>query len=271
LATRAKPGATGRVTLAPMKIRRFVGPVLFAASVVINVGFGCVFGVYAKNHGGWAYVREHLHAGPPVTAMKIAPTNERREMLRLVPKVPGQILFMGDSLTQGGPWTDFFPGLPVQNRGIGGSTVRDGINLVHDGVVSGKPAKVFLQYGVNDFGAGTSVDGFIAEYTELVDDIRKASPGTKIYIQSIIPAVLVKGDVADADICRTIDDRLAKFAAERGCTYIDLYSHLALDPDTALPARMGVDRIHISFEAYKIWIDVVRPYVEEGTTTRPVN
>ncbi len=245
-----------------MKITRVIVPVVLAGSLAVNGVFAGVFATYAKNRGGWAYIRARV-GGPPVMVTRVAPDLPERVLYRAVPKVPGQYLFMGDSLIEGGPWNDFFPGVPVQNRGVGGSTVLDGVNLVADGVLSGRPAKLFLMYGVNDFGHGTTVDGLLQEYARLLDAVHAASPGTKVYIQSTLPSRWIAGDRADADDVRGANDRLRGLAAARGCTYIDVYSHVASDPQCGLPADLTVDGIHLTLKGYLIWIDVLRPYVSE--------
>ena len=252
-----------------MRLRRLIGPAVLTASLAANAAAAYVFATYVRNHGGMNYVRERLHAGGRVAAVHVASDQERRATFRLVPHVPGQILFLGDSLTQVGPWVDYFPGLPVQNRGVGGSTIRDGINLVHDGVLSGHPAQVFLQFDTNDFGAGVSVDGFLADYAELLDAVHTAAPDAAVVVQGCVPGHWAAGDTADPDLLRAADGRLRALAIAHGATFVELFSHLALNPQRGLPDDFTVDGIHLTPKAYAIWVDVIRPYVGHPTT-RPV-
>ena len=78
---------------------------------------------------------------------------------------------------------------PVKNRGIS-SDVTDGIRARLPRMLRGKPRKVFLMAGINDLGNPPQKT---PEYTlnnilETVRDIHRLSPGTQVYLQSILPS-----------------------------------------------------------------------------------
>ena len=56
-----------------------------------------------------------------------------------------------------------------------------------DAVVNGAPAKIFLLIGINDVDRGASADTIVERIGMIVDKIRKDSPSTKIYLQSVLP------------------------------------------------------------------------------------
>ena len=60
----------------------------------------------------------------------------------------GDVVFLGDSITEGGAWDELFPGVPVRNRGIGGDTTSGVLDRL-DQITRGRPAKVFLKIGTN--------------------------------------------------------------------------------------------------------------------------
>ena len=74
---------------------------------------------------------------------------QKVDFFRQVPIKPGDIVFVGDSLTEGARWDELFPDKPVINRGINADTVN-GVLLRLDDIISGKPAKIFLLIGTND-------------------------------------------------------------------------------------------------------------------------
>jgi len=54
-------------------------------------------------------------------------------------------------------------------------------------VTRSKPAKVFLLIGINDLSHGISKDTVFANICKIAENIRSASPKTKVFIQSIFP------------------------------------------------------------------------------------
>ncbi|WP_373599082.1 GDSL-type esterase/lipase family protein [Paraclostridium bifermentans] len=54
-------------------------------------------------------------------------------------------------------------------------------------VVGLAPSKVFMTYGMNDLELFKNSNDFIKKYKELIVDVKKKLPATKIYVTSIIP------------------------------------------------------------------------------------
>jgi hypothetical protein len=50
----------------------------------------------------------------------------RASQFEALPRVAGRVVFLGDSITEGGCWEEWFPELPACNRGIGGDSVGGG-------------------------------------------------------------------------------------------------------------------------------------------------
>ena len=59
------------------------------------------------------------------------------------------VVFLGDSLTNGGRWSEAFIEKRVANRGIGGDTSQGILNRV-DKVIALNPKTVYLMLGIND-------------------------------------------------------------------------------------------------------------------------
>jgi len=57
------------------------------------------------------------------------------------PLQPGDIAFLGDSLTAGGNWDELFPGLPIRNRGINADTTVGALQRL-DGITRGQPKAI---------------------------------------------------------------------------------------------------------------------------------
>lgn len=164
----------------------------------------------------------------------------------------GDIVMLGDSITEGAEWSEVFPELPVKNRGIGGDTTA-GVLARLQSIVVRKPAAIFLKIGTNDLTMGPERDVSYQQYRDIVATIQASSPNTDIYVQSVLPrGVELQGDVEDYNI------KILAIANELGVTYIDLYSSF-LDPDGSIRDELTLDEIHLSGPGYRLWQSLLEP------------
>jgi hypothetical protein len=72
-------------------------------------------------------VATFLFIGPHrIAAWVLRPARERLvSFFAANPIAPGQVVFLGDSLTDGARWDELFPGIPVRNRGVPADTTAD--------------------------------------------------------------------------------------------------------------------------------------------------
>ena len=111
---------------------------------------------------------------------------QRRSLFEVLPVYSSDIVFLGNSITDGCEWAELFNNRHVKNRGISGD--RSGWLLDRlDPIVGGHPKKLFLMIGVNDLAAGVSPDEIVANVARLIDRFQSESRWTKIYVQSILP------------------------------------------------------------------------------------
>ena len=102
------------------------------------------------------------------------------------PIVTGRIIFLGNSITEIGPWAKLTGDTTVVNRGIGGDITYGVLKRLNDVIVR-QPDKVFLLIGINDIGKDIP-DAVIADnIRKIVAAILQGSPSTKIYVQSLLP------------------------------------------------------------------------------------
>ena len=97
------------------------------------------------------------------------------------PKV--DVVFVGDSITEGAEWSDFFPNISVANRGVGGNTTADILRRL-DSIVSLKPEYAFIMVGINDIHSGVLLSDILSRYAAIVESLRKN--GIEVVIQSTI-------------------------------------------------------------------------------------
>ncbi len=169
-------------------------------------------------------------------------------------------LFFGDSITTDGDFQDRFPELTVVNLGVYGDTLADLLRRVPQ-VRAERPARVFLMGGINSL-RNTNAADCLAQYETLLDALKDACPEAEIFVQSLLP---VSSDIEDLLGCsnetiRSFNAALEEVAAEKGCVYVDVWSAYAaggqMDPG------MTRDGLHLNFNAYGPWADLLRPYLD---------
>ena len=185
----------------------------------------------------------------------------KKENFESLPNTPNEIIFLGNSITDGCEWGELFQNQNIKNRGIGGDDT-DGILERLSEITDSQPEKVFIMIGTNDLAYGKSIDYVISNYYKIIDSIQLWSPLTQIYIQSVLPTEdAIHTTRKNTDIIK-INDQLKKLASEKGTTYIDLFSIFATN-ENKLNLDYSIDGLHINGEGYLIWKDAIQNYVDE--------
>lgn len=171
------------------------------------------------------------------------------------PAGEGDVVFLGDSLTQEGEWHEIFPDFNVVNRGIGGDSVGGVLRRLNQ-VTSGQPRAVFLMIGTNDLLYGPGMDISQQEYRQIVERIRSDSPGTRLYLQSLLPRA-----ARDRALVEEFNAFIEGLAAQYDLPYIDLYSHF-LGDDGAIVVTYSNDELHLNGPGYLLWRDLLQPSID---------
>jgi lysophospholipase L1-like esterase len=176
------------------------------------------------------------------------------------PVVTGKIIFLGNSITEGGPWAELTGDKTVINRGIGGDITFTVLQRLAD-VTKRKPSKVFILIGINDIGKDIP-DAVIADNCrKIVEQIKTESPQTKIYLQSILPLhPAYPGFPQHYDkqehVIQT-NELLKQVAVTARITFINLFP-LFLDNQSYLDKKFTGDGLHLNRAAYERWISYLK-------------
>lgn len=175
------------------------------------------------------------------------------------------IIFLGNSITDGAEWAELFQNKHVRNRGISGDTTW-GVYDRLDVILQGRPSKIFLLIGINDIGRGRT-DEYVVEGVErIIRKIKADSPRTKLYVQSLLPVNPVYGKfgghTSQWKRIPGINSVLKEVAAREKVTYIDLFSHFA-DEEGKMNKNLTNDGLHLLGEGYEVWKEVVLPYLKK--------
>lgn len=180
-----------------------------------------------------------------------------------IPESKNDIIFLGNSITDGGEWNDIFKDSNVKNRGISGDNTIGIMNRL-DEIYNRKPAKVFLMIGVNDLKNGLSVDSVYKNILTITQTLHHHSPSTKVYIQSILPVnddfKQFPGHTAKANLIPKLNQKLRSASSDYNFTYIDLHTSF-LDKNGKLRVDFTNDGLHLLGKGYQHWKSLLMPYV----------
>lgn len=155
---------------------------------------------------------------------------QRASLFEVLPVDSDDILFVGNSITDGGEWCELFQNPNVKNRGISGDTTQ-GVYDRLDALLKGTPAQIFLLIGINNVPRGESADSIAAGIRRIVQRIRQESPATEVLVQSVLPVTpqygKFDGHTSRWQLVPEINRRVRRLAQEEKVTYIDLFSHFA--------------------------------------------
>ena len=192
---------------------------------------------------------------------------QRESLFRLLPAGRNDIIFMGNSITNGCEWSELFGNRHIKNRGISGDVAEGILNRIDD-VTAGRPAQIFLMIGTNDLAEGVPVDSVVSRTGRVLAKIRKASPKTLVYLQSVLPVTphygKFPGHTSRADSIVELNRRLKALADETATMYIDLHTPLT-DPGTGLlDIRYTNDGLHLTGAGDMVWKEQAAPFVGES-------
>ena len=167
------------------------------------------------------------------------------------------VVFLGDSITEGGSWHEWFPHATVVNRGIGGDTT-DGVLHRLPAAVGASTTQLFLLIGTNDLTLKRTPVQIISNLSLIVAGITELAPSAEIVVQSVMPRNRKYRD-------RILELNVAyeEIAAKAGASYLDLWGVLA-DQDGALQRSLTQDQLHLNGSGYGAWVSELGPMIVGG-------
>jgi len=190
--------------------------------------------------------------------------NQRLTLFEKLPDTKGEIIFLGNSITDGGEWCELLGNPKAKNRGISGDTT-DGVLFRLNEVTYSKPAKVFLLIGINDLSRGVSKDTVYSNICRIAQKIRKDSPKTKVYVQSILPVNdsfgLFKNHTNKTDDVLWINSQLKTWCAKENIGFVDLYSRFKMADSDRLNPQLTNDGLHLTGDGYLLWVEIIKPFL----------
>ncbi len=169
---------------------------------------------------------------------------------------PGGIVFVGSSSIV--KWTSLaedFAGLPVINRGFGGSELADSVFYADRIVIPYRPKTVVLYAGENDANVGKSVASIHADFRAFVAKVHAALPETKIVYIGLKPSPSRwKHEAKFRELNALIAADCAKNPRLR---FVDVWAAMLDAQGQPRPELFVKDMLHMNPAGYAIWKPLV--------------
>ncbi len=194
--------------------------------------------------------------------------NHRYDSFKTLPAVStNDVVFIGNSITNMFNWWEALgSNQRIKGRGNSGAVTQEVLDNL-ESMIAGQPAKVFLMIGTNDLGtAGIDNPTYVARQIEtIITRIRKESPATQVYCQSILPSGLRDG----AKIRKTNElvSAWIEAKADAKVTYVNLYPLLddgngqIKDTQNNGTSANSYDNLHLTALGYQKWLEAIKSYL----------
>ncbi len=160
-------------------------------------------------------------------------------------------------------WTSLkedFAGLPVFNRGFGGSQSSDVLFYLDRVVLPYKPKTIVFYAGDNDLAAGKKADEIVATWKQIQAKLTTALPETKIIYLSLRPSVK---RAALFDEQQKVNAGIkAAIEGQKNVQFVDLTSALVGSDGKARADLLVKDMLHLNAEGYKVLTSIVKPLLK---------
>lgn len=177
------------------------------------------------------------------------------------PPAPGGIVFVGSSSIR--LWrtlAEDFPGLPVINRGFGGSELADSVHYLDRIVLPYRPRLVVLFAGTNDIWNGRTPGEVAADFRAFRAKLHAALPDARLIFLAINPApsrARVHDRMHEANALIEAD-----CATDPRCRFVDVATPMLDASGGTRPELFVSDQLHLNADGYAIWRRVLAPHLQ---------
>lgn len=189
--------------------------------------------------------------------------HQKVTLFKSLPKTQNDIIFLGNSITDGGEWSELFQDLHIKNRGISGDNSIGVLNRIEE-VTDRNPKKVFLLIGVNDLKNGTKPDSLVKNILWICSIIKSKSPKTNVYVQSILPVnesfSKFESHTKKKEEILEVNKQLQAYAISFGYSFVDIFKPFC-DETGRMQAHYTNDGLHLKGEGYLKWKELIQSKV----------
>lgn len=189
--------------------------------------------------------------------------DQRRSFFEAMPVEKNEIIMLGNSITNCANWDELFPDKHIKNRGISGDITLGVLDRM-DEIVKRQPKKIFILIGINDISLGIDKSIILTNYQEIILKIKKDSPKTMIYIQSILPTNdefdTFKKHQGKMEIIKQVNTGLEKLAKDSNVVFLNIFPEF-LDDKGKMSKQYTNDGLHLLGKGYLHWASILKKHI----------
>lgn len=173
------------------------------------------------------------------------------------PVAPGGVLFLGSSSIRMWELGKWFPGLPVLNRGFGGSEISDSLYYVDRIVLPYKPSAIVFYAGDNDIARDKSPETVTEDFKKLAAKVWEHLPETRILFIGIKPSTARWNLYPEM---KKVNEAIRAMAqSEPRLVLVDVESVMLGEDGLPRQEFLQKDGLHMTDAGYAAWTKLVSP------------
>lgn len=180
------------------------------------------------------------------------------------------ILFIGSSSIRMWMTADWFPGLPVVNRGFGGAHISDLLHYKKDILIKyGRPDAIVFYCGGNDVASGKTPERVIDDFNEFWSGVQNQFPGTPLIYIPVKPCPSRWNIWAEE---KQVNKEIRRLCRNDSLLYYADTAEPMLATGTPPADSLFIkDGLHLNENGYRMWtavVDSVLRAVNNGSSSK---
>ena len=161
-----------------------------------------------------------------------------------------EVIFLGDSLTDGCDVSKYYGEYVTSNRGIGGDTSFGLLERMQVSAYDANPQVIVLLIGGNDILRGKSLESIYDNYEKIITGIKEHLPETEIVWCSL--SVLGNDWAKHNEKVVLCNQKIKLLAQKYGCEFVDIYTPLCDVETGEIRVAYTAEGVHFTDEGYKV-------------------
>lgn len=173
----------------------------------------------------------------------------------------GGVVFVGSSSISS--WEGIaqaFPARTVIARGLGGAHMADCARHLDRLALPYRPRTIVVYAGDNDLAEGVSPEAVVRAYADLVDQVHRALPETRVAFVSIKPSPVRE---ALLPLVRRTNALVAAYtASDIRLDYVDVFTPMLAAGGRTRLELFRPDGLHLNGAGYRVWAQAIATHLD---------